>query len=48
MQGYFLDMWNVFDCLVVIGSIVDIALSLYSNNVSCFSGCWIEVWDVVI
>lgn len=26
-QGYFGDAWNVFDALVVIGSIVDIVLS---------------------
>lgn len=27
VQGYFSDAWNTFDSLIVIGSIIDVALS---------------------
>lgn len=32
MQGYFSDPWNVFDFLIVIGSVIDVILS--ETNVS--------------
>lgn len=36
-QGYFGDAWNVFDALVVIGSIVDIVLSEIDVSIPRFS-----------
>uniref|UniRef100_A0A4W6ES09 Voltage-dependent L-type calcium channel subunit alpha n=1 Tax=Lates calcarifer TaxID=8187 RepID=A0A4W6ES09_LATCA len=43
-RGYFGDAWNVFDALVVIGSIVDIVLSEIdvSNNVAMPNACSIN------
>lgn len=35
MQGYFGDPWNVFDFLIVIGSIVDVVLSEVDVSGNC-------------
>lgn len=35
-QGYFGDPWNVFDFVIVIGSVVDVILSEVEVSSTCF------------
>lgn len=44
MQGYFGDPWNVFDFIIVIGSVVDVILS--EVDVSTYDSTYINTYNL--